>query len=142
MTLKEQAESLLKDLNDCHEEKCEDCKYYAGECMSDLVDKAADLIQKMYSALYAYNRQEACPECGSTDYSEMYEAQTLLYYVGPPDQNSNKRTVTVVCNNCGKVYSFEKGYSNASENLDGRENYFLDRSIKQTDFLDRERMRL
>ena len=88
MTLKEQAESLLKDLNDCHEEKCEDCKYYAGECMSELVDKAAELIQKLYNILYVYSND------------------------------------------------------NTSENLDGRENDFLDGSINQTDFLDRERMRV
>ena len=110
--------------------------------MSDLVDKAAELIQKMYNALYVYDRQEACPECGSTDYNKIHEEQTLVYYVGPPDQNPNKRIITVVCNNCGKVYSFEKGHSNALENSNGREKHFLDGSINQTDFLDRERMRV
>lgn len=142
-TLRERTEDILQDLENCHEDNCDTCKYYDGDCALELVEKATAIIKELYNNFYIYkdDGHDACPECGSTNYSEMYEEQTLVYYMGPPDQNPNKRIIVVTCNNCGRIYSFEElGYSNTLENFNGREKHFLDGSIKQTDFLDRERV--
>jgi len=143
-TLRERTEDILQDLEDCHKNNCDTCKYYDGDCALKLVEKATAIIKELYNNFYIYkdDGHDACPKCGSTNYYKMYETQTLLYYVGPPEQNPNKRCITVTCGNCGNIYSFQEGYSNTLEDLNGREKHFLDGSIKQTDFLDRERVRL
>ena len=143
MTLKERTENILQDLENCHEDNCETGKYYDGDCALELVESAKKIIKELYNTLYVQkDRHDACPKCGSTNYYKMYESQTLVYYVGPPDQNPNKRIITVTCGDCGEIYSFEEDWSNTLENLNGREKHFLDGSINQTDFLDRERVRL
>ena len=52
MTLKERTENILQDLENCHEDNCETCKYCGGDCALELVENATKIIKELYNILF------------------------------------------------------------------------------------------